>query len=142
MNNKEKGDAFTEKVYEYLKMSGNDLQREYVVEVGLSSRHKKRHAFDLGNPRLLVECKYLNWTEGGNSPSAKFATLNEAMLYFFTAPPGFEKRIYMRRTDKLGTRPSETLAERYTRLYRHFIPDDVEVWEFDDGAHAVKKMLN
>ncbi len=142
MTNREKGDSFTEKVHEYLRASGNDLQREYVVQVGLSFRRGKKHAFDLGNSSQLVECKYFNWTAGNNNPSGKIATLNEAMLYFLAAPAGFRKQIFVRRTDKKGKRRPETLGEYYTRLYRHFIPDDVGFWEFDDVALSAKRIFN
>jgi len=141
MTNKEKGDAFTKKIHEYLRANGNDLKPEYVVQVGLSFQHKKKHAFDLGNSTQLIECKYFNWTENNNNPSGKIATLNEAMLYFIAAPAGFRKRIFVKRTDKKGKRKPETLAEYYTRLYRHFIPDDVEFWEFDEVAQSAKRIF-
>jgi hypothetical protein len=142
MNNREKGEAFAQKVHEYLQASGLDLQREYVVDVGLSSRHKKKHAFDLGNSKQLIECKYFDWTVGDNNPSGKIATLNEAMVYFFTASSGFQKRIFVKRTGKKGKRQPETLAEYYIRLHRHFIPDDVELWEFDDETRTAKRLFN
>jgi len=141
MTNKEKGDAFTRKVHEYLKEQGLNLQSEYPVNVGLGSKHKKEHAFDLGNAKMLVECKYYDWTEGDNNPSAKISTLNEAMLYLYTAPAGVEKRVFIRRTTTKGKR-QETLAEYYIRLHKHFIPDDVEVWEFDDVEQTAMKKWN
>ncbi len=142
MSNREKGDAFTQKVHEYLKASGAELQREYRVDVGLSSRPKKKHAFDLGNAKQLIECKYFDWTEGDNNPSGKIATLNEAMLCFASAPAGFQKQIFVKRTGEKGKRLPETLAEYYVRLHGHFIPDDVEFWEFDEAARTAKRMLN
>lgn len=84
MSNKEKNDAFTQKVAEYLKNQGVTLTSEYRVDVGLSSKNKKQHAFDLGNSEVLIECKYYDWTEGDNNPNAKISTLNEAMLYLYT----------------------------------------------------------
>ncbi len=81
MINKEKGDVFTQKVAEYFKNQGVQLTYEYRVDVGLSSKYKKQHAFDLGNSEVLIECKYYDWTESNNNPSAKISTLNEAMLY-------------------------------------------------------------
>jgi len=43
----------------------------------------KVHKFDLvsQNKKMVVECKKYYWTKGGNPPSAKFATLNEAVFY-------------------------------------------------------------
>jgi hypothetical protein len=57
MSNKEEGDAFTQKVAEYLKNQGLNLISEYRVDVGLSSKYKKQHAFNLGNSEVLIECK-------------------------------------------------------------------------------------
>jgi hypothetical protein len=83
---------------------------------------------------LLVECKYYSFTDGGNNPSARIATLNEAMVYFYSAPVSYRKMLFIPQTTKKGVRMPETLAEYYARLYRHFIPDGVEIWEFDEKS--------
>lgn len=128
---------------EYLKNQGRDLTPEYRVEVGLSSKYKKQHAFDLGNSEVLIECKYYDWTESDNNPSAKISTLNEAMLYLYTAPTRFNKKmLFIKQTSKKGRRHPETLAEYYVRLYKHFIPDDVEVWEYNDETQKAEKKHN
>ena len=142
MSNKEKGDAFTQKVAEYLKNQGVKLTSEYRVDVGLNSKYKKQHAFDLGNSEVLIECKYYDWTESDNNPSAKISTLNEAMLYLYTAPTCFKKKVFVKQTSKKGKRQPETLVEYYARLYKHFIPDDVEVWEFNDETQNAEKKHN
>ena len=141
MSNREKGDSFSKKVGEYLRKQGFDLQPEYLVEVGLNSRIKKPHAFDHGNNSLLVECKYYSWTKGGNNPSAKIATLNETMVYFHATPNSFLKKLFISKTDKKGVRRPETLAEYYVRLHRHFIPDNVEIWEFDFISEEARQIL-
>lgn len=94
---------------------------------------KKLHAFDLGckDQRILVECKSHKWTApNDNVPSAKLTVWNEAMYYFLIAPTGFRKIMFVLKdySEKRG----ETLAEYYIRTYMHLIPDDVEIWEFDE----------
>ena len=138
--NKERGDVFARRVGEYLSREGHTVQREYPVDVGLSSRHKKAHHFDYGNESLLVECKFYDWTAGGNNPSAKISTLNEAMMFFHSAPTTHRKLVFISKTKKNGVRQPETFAEYYVRLNRHFIPDDVEVWEFDEGPLAARRI--
>jgi len=142
MSNKEKGDAFTQKVAQYFKNQGIQLISEYRVDVGLSSKYKKQHAFDLGNSEMLIECKYYDWTESDNNPSAKISTLNEVMLYLYTAPARFKKKVFVKQTSQKGKRHYETLVEYYIRLYKHFIPDDVEVWEFNDDTQKAEKKHN
>lgn len=141
MSNRKKGDIFSKKVGKYLEMRGFDLESEYVVQVGLNSRIKKPHKFDHGSRSVLVECKYYNWTEGGKNPSGKIATLNEAMVYFHATPQGYIKKMFISKTNKKGVRRPETLAEHYVRLHGHFIPDEVEIWEFDLSSEEARQIL-
>ena len=57
------------------------------------------------------------------------------MYYFLVAPPGFRKILFVLRD--MSERRQETLAEYYIRTYRHLIPGDVEIWEFDEGNGEV-----
>ena len=141
INNREKGDRFSQKVGKYLKKQGFDLESEYVVDVGLNSRVKKPHAFDHGNNSTLVECKYYDWTKGGNNPGGKIATLNEAMVYFHATLKCYSKKLFISKTEKKGVRHPETLAEYYVRLHGHFIPDNVEIWEFDYESEEAQQIL-
>ena len=119
---------------------GIRLQRNYRVRVGLAK--KKERKFDLGSndPRVLVECKSHKWTGGGNVPSAKITVWNEAMYYFLLAPPGFRKVLFVLRD--FSERRGESLAEYYVRHHSHLIPDDVEIWEYDESnmTAAVKRV--
>ena len=119
---------------------GMRLQRNYRVRVGLAK--KKERKFDLGSndPRVLVECKSHKWTGGGNVPSAKITVWNEAMYYFLLAPPGFRKVLFVLRD--FSERRGESLAEYYVRHHSHLIPDDVEIWEYDEAnmTAAVKRV--
>ena len=141
MSNRERGELFAKRVGEYLARLGHKLRPEYSVDVGLNSGIKKSHAFDFGNEQFLIECKFYNWTAGGNNPSGKIATLNEAMVYFHATPASYTKKLFVSRTDKKGVRRPETLAEYYVRLNGHFIPDGVEVWEFDERVNEARKLV-
>ena len=98
---------------------------------------KKVHKFDLGSqePPIVVECKSHRWTAGKNVPSAKLTVWNEAMYYFSIAPAGFRRIFFVLRD--YSTKHNCTLAEYYLRTYPHFIPDGVEVWEFNETNNSV-----
>lgn len=115
MNNRENGYGFAKLVGDYLIRLGHAVEPEYSIGIGLNSHYKKAHAFDFGNDNLLVECKYYSWTSGGNNPSAKIATLNEAMMYFHSAPANYSKMLFLAKTIKKGVRRSETLGEHSPR---------------------------
>lgn len=140
MSNWERGNQFARRVGEYLAREGYSVEPEYAVDVGLNSRRKKAHRFDYGSDSLLVECKYYGWTAGGNNPSAKISTLNEAMMYFHTAPKSYRKMVFISATEKKGVRNPETFAEYYVRLHGHFIPDDVEVVELGSDNLSVRRL--
>lgn len=111
---------------------GLDLELNIKVPIGIGDI-KKDHAFDLGclNQKLLVECKSHKWTApNDNVPSAKLTVWNEAMYYFLATPPGYRKIMFVLRD--YSEKRSETLAEYYIRTYSHLIPEDVELWEYDE----------
>lgn len=64
-------------------------------------------------------------------PSAKLTVWNEAMYYFFAAPSGYRRIMFVLRdfSEKRG----ETLAEYYLRTYRHLVPSGVEFWEYNES---------
>lgn len=140
MSNVERGKEFASAVGRYLGSIGLKLQPEYSVRVGIGSRSTKDHRFDFGSPEVLVECKCYGWTEGGNNPSAKISTLNEAMMYFHSTPDTFRKMLFLPRTLKTGARNPETFAEYYVRLQGHFIPGSVEVWELNARDGRARKI--
>jgi len=131
MSNVKRWEEFASAVGRYLAGLGLKLQPEYSVRVGIGSKATKDHRFDFGSSDALVECKCYGWTEGGNNPSAKISTLNEAMMYFHSTPGTFRKMLFLPTTSKAGARNPETFAEYYVRLHGHFIPASVEVWELD-----------
>ena len=131
MSNLQRGADFAASVGKYLASTGIQVAPEYSAKVGIGSKAAKNHRFDFGNSETLVECKCYDWTAGGNNPSAKISTLNEAMMYFHSTPASFRKMLFLPKTEKKGVRNPETFAEYYFRLHGHFIPTSVEVWELD-----------
>ena len=135
ISNADEGSNFEAAAQEWFSNQNVRLQRNYGVEVGLST--KKERKFDLGSsePAVLVECKSHKWTSGGNVPSAKITVWNEAMYYFLLAPAGFRKVLFVLRdfSEKRG----ESLAEYYVRNHSHLIPNDVEILEYDASNMTV-----
>ena len=138
--NPARGRDFEQRVGQYLRREGYDVKPGYEVEVSVNGRLKKSHKFDWGSNALLVECKAYDWTEGGNNPSAKLATTNEAMLYFVAAPSSYKKMLFMPKTGKVGKRRPATLVEYYVRLYGHFIPNGVEIYEMDESDLSASRV--
>lgn len=121
----------------YLSFHGKALELEYALPIG--RKVKKSHKFDLGtaDPPTIVECKSYTWTSGGNSPSAKIRGLNEAMLHFAVAPPGYKKLLFMLR----HMRGEQSLARHYVSTQGHLIGEDVEVWEFDPNSNEAEQVF-
>jgi hypothetical protein len=124
--------------------------RDFLLSVGLELKfnfpaligheRKKMHKFDLGSakPPVLVECKSYAWTSGGNTPSAKLRSLNEAMLHFIVAPQGYRKILIVQESLRKGR--SETLAEYYLRTQGHLVPEDVELWELNPQSMSGRRL--
>ena len=129
ISNADVGSDFETAAQEWFSNQDVRLQRNYGMEVGMST--KKERKFDLGpsEPPVLVECKSHKWTSGDNVPSDKITVWNEAMYYFLLAPAGFRKVLFVLRD--FGEKRGESLAEYYVRNRCHLIPDDVEILEYD-----------
>ena len=129
-SNSHVGRKFEAAAQKYWSQEGISLENDYSVQIGFS--RKKGHKFDLGSdePPVLVECKDHKWTESGNVPSGKFHAWNEAMYYFHLAPEKFRKILFVRRD--FSAKQKESLAEYYVRTRGHLIPEDVEIWEYDE----------
>jgi hypothetical protein len=84
------------------------------------------------------ECKSHTWTEGGNVPSAKMTTWNQAMFFFHAAPLGYRKILFVLRD--FSKKRNETLGAYYIRTNHHLIPKGVEVWEYDDKLETAKQI--
>jgi hypothetical protein len=136
-SNSHVGTSFEAAAAKALRDAGVIVSAPLSLRIGVGN-NKKAHTFDLGsqNPPVVVECKSHRWTTGGNVPSAKMTVWNEAMYYFAITPSSFRRILFVLR-DYSPAR-SSTLAEYYLRTYTHLIPDEVEVWEFDEKQGSVR----
>lgn len=137
------GKEFELAVKDFFASVGLFLTMNAISPIGVNNI-KKNHAFDLGceKEKVLVECKSHKWTApNDNIPSAKLTVWNEAMYYFLVAPTGYRKILFVLRD--YSEKRRETLAEYYIRTYSHLIPDDVELWEYDESNQlAVQLAIN
>jgi hypothetical protein len=58
------------------------------------------------------------------------------MYYFHLAPPRFRKVLFVLRD--FSENRGETLAAYYARNYRHLVPSDVEILEYDEENREVR----
>ena len=132
------GNDFESMVRGYFQSSGLSLNPNYSVQIGIID--KKAHKFDFGNDqqKVIIECKAHRWTEGGNVPSAKMTTWNQAMYYFFVVTSGYQKILCVLKD--YSQKKGETLGEYYLRTNYHLIPKDVEIMEFDEKSGAVIRL--
>ena len=137
ISNTHVGNEFEAAAQSYFEKTGIALQRGFSVDVGYVL--KKPHKFDLGSehPPILVECKSYKWTTGGNSPSAKIRSLNEAMLLFSVAPAGYKKMLFLLR----DLRRNLSLAEHYVKTQGHLIGEGVEIWEYDLERNSAERVF-
>lgn len=134
-SNSQVGKDFEVVAQKFFASRGVNLKRGQKVLVGIGEK-KKLHSFDLGceDQKWLVECKSHRWTSGSNVPSAKMTVWNEAMYYFYAAPPEYKKVMFVLRD--INSERGESLLEYYLKTYAHLIPADVEFWEFDENTHV------
>jgi hypothetical protein len=140
VSNSDVGRKFEELARAYFfKEEGLTLQRDFRIEIGVSSKKKGRR-FDLGSnePAVLVECKSHRWTETGNMPSAKVTVWNESMFYFLLAPSTHRKILFVLKD--INPRTGETLAEYYIKHHSHLIPPGVSIIEFDEYSGSAREM--
>jgi hypothetical protein len=137
VSNAHAGSDFEKVAQEVFASQDLHLVRGFSLPIGVGEK-KKEHHFDLGSAsaEVIVECKSHKWTADGNVPSAKITVWNEAMYYFALAPEDYRKFLFVLRdySEKKG----ETLAEYYVRTHDHLVPDEVEIWEYDeDGGDTI-----
>lgn len=132
------GIEFESFAYKYFRGEHPNLTRPFYLAIG--HLHQKQHKFDLGckETKVIVECKSHIWTEGGNVPSAKLTTWDQAMLYFYLAPRSYRKLFVVKKDTNPKT--GESLADSYLRTHNHVIPDEVEFWEVNEEKGEIKKM--
>jgi len=130
-SNTQVGKDFEKSAMEFFSTQGLSLHENVSINIGINGT--RPHSFDLGNlaRKVLVECKSHTWTEGGNVPSAKMTTWDQAMYFFYAAPKGYRKIFFVLKD--YSAKRQETLAEYYIRTKPHLIPTDIEIWEFDEN---------
>ena len=131
-DNPKVGKDFQRKVLSIAQKTFNmPFDEEKVVPVG---NPPKEHKFDVvsADGDIIIECKCYTWTNGGNVPSAKMSTLNEAVLYLRSVNYNARKILAMKKDVRLRT--GESLAEYYCRIYGHLL-EDIEVWEVAEEAY-------
>ncbi|WAK04461.1 hypothetical protein LZ558_20985 (plasmid) [Methylobacter sp. YRD-M1] len=140
VSNAHVGRDFESIAKEHFRQQGILLGSSYSVPVGVGTDKKSRQ-FDLGSgdPPILVECKSHRWTTGGNVPSAKITVWNEAMYYFHLAPDSYKKVLFVLRD--VNKKRGKSLAEYYIKNYRHLIPKNVEILEYDEESNNVIVIL-
>ena len=60
----------------------------------------KSHRFDCASQdrKIVIECKCHSWTAGGNVPSAKMTTINEAAFYMSFLPKDIRRIIVIKKS--------------------------------------------
>jgi len=116
------------------KFYSKEFTPEKEINIGNPPKARK---FDLvsNDQSIAVECKCYTWTVGQNSPSAKMATLNEAVLYFKLLPDAWTKVIVMKKA--VHPKRNETLADYYFRRYG-FVLEGITLIEIDEDASTIK----
>ena len=137
-SNTQVGKDFEKSAMKFFSTQGLYLQENVSVDIGINGT--RPHSFDLGDlaEKILVECKSHTWTEGGNVPSAKITTWDQAMYFFHVTPKGYRKIFFVLKD--YSAKRQETLAEYYIRTKSHLIPTDVEIWEFDESQKIGMKL--
>lgn len=107
---------------------------EMAINIGNPPKAKR---FDLvaNDMSVAVECKCYAWTKEGNTPSAKMATLNEAILYFKVMQQVPRKVIAMSKA--IHERKRETLAEYYLRTYNYLL-EGITLIEIDTDTKSIR----
>ena len=121
---------------------GKDFQRKVlsIAQKTFNMPFDEEKVVPVGNPPKEHKC--YTWTNGGNVPSAKMSTLNEAVLYLRSVNYNARKILAMKKDVRLRT--GESLAEYYCRIYGHLL-EDIEVWEVaEEGIVNIvrKKQIN
>lgn len=101
---------------------------EKSVDIGNPARP---HKFDLVSmdESIIIECKCYTWTDGGNVPSAKLATLDEAVLYMRSISHPARKIIALKYSK--NEKRNQTLAEYFCQKRGNLL-EDISVWEIGD----------
>jgi len=126
ISNTQVGNDFEKKALEYFRNQGEILQKHIKIEIGIDI--KKLHAFNMGNEKMIIECKSNTWTESGGVPSAKMKNWNEAMYLFYLSPKKYKKYFFVQ--NDYNQKKTKSLLEYYIETYYHLIPKDVTLCDY------------
>jgi hypothetical protein len=141
-SNAKAGNDFELAAMEYFRKQGISLYQNFKLLIGIDEIQND-YAFDLGSDseKIIVECKSHKWPHpNDNVPSAKMTVWNEALYYFLLTPNDYRKIFFIFKD--YSQKRKEPLAEYYVRTYRHLIPNDVEILEYDETESIGKKIEN
>ena len=129
------GREFQEKVKQWFEMNVKaKFDLEHPILIGNPA---KPHKFDIADKseKIVIECKSYTYTSSGHIPSAKLATLNEAIFYFSFLPIETEKILVM--AHATHSKSKETLAEYYVRINGHLL-GQVKVFEYNTSTGEMR----
>jgi hypothetical protein len=133
--NPKKGRDFQELAAELLASYFNErLELNKEIKIG---KPPKGHKFDLvsKNEKIVVECKRYTWTKGDNPPSAKFATLNEAIFYQTFLEDNIKKFIVIAKENLPNSK--QTLAEYFYNRFGHLL-GKTKLLEIDETTKTIR----
>ena len=125
--NYQKGSAFEKEIHRFLEQKGINVEEQSKITIGIKA--KKNHAFDLGNEKLLVECKAYKWTKTDGIPSGKLAELATAMFNFYLAPKKYAKYFFAKK--EYSPKKNKTLLKYFIDCYNYLIPSDVVLIDYN-----------
>ena len=126
-SNTQAGKDFENIIDEFLRKNGIELERQKKLAIGINK--KKAHAFDLGNDKILVECKSQLWTETLRSPSGKIKNWSDAMFSFYLVQGNYKKLFIVDKS--VNGKKNITLLEYFIDKYFYLIPEDVMLVDFN-----------
>ena len=127
VSNYGKGSAFEKEIHRFFEQKGIDVKKHPKIPIGI--KVKKEHPFDLGNEKLLVECKAYKWTKTDGIPSGKLAELAKAMFNFYLVPKKYAKYFFAKK--EYSPKKDKTLLEHFIDCYNYLIPSDVVLIDYN-----------
>ena len=127
VSNYGKGRAFEKEIHRFLEQKGIDVEERPKIPIGI--KVKKNHEFDLGNEKLLVECKAYVWPKGGRNPGPKLTGWATAMFDFYLAPKKYAKYFFAKK--EYSPKKDKTLLEHFIECFNYLIPSDVVLIDYN-----------
>lgn len=136
VSNYGKGSAFEKEIHRFLEQKGITVKKHPKITIGIKA--KKEHPFDLGNEKLLVECKAYKWRNENDVPSGKLAELAKAMFNFYLAPKRYAKYFFAKK--EYSPQKDKSLLKHFIDCYNYLIPSDVVLIDYDPENQSTDVM--